>query len=1530
MRKITIITFLLLSFVSLFAQRAMENLDRGLVAAKIANGVYVNWRITGQEWNGVSYNIYRDGTKINVSPITGASNFIDASGTLSSKYKVTAIVDDVEQTPSKEVDVLPQAQINITLEEIPKIAGVPDSYYDLYRINDITAADLDGDGEYELIVKRVNEGYDSSNPFENKYYTLFDAYKLDGTFLWRIDVGPNLFHNVEITVIAYDFDSDGKAEVVMRTSEGTVDGLGNVIGDLGNAAGEAIPDGKTNYRDKLQNNGQWFEYEGPEYLSLFDGETGEMLDRIDHIARQPVSQWGAAGTQAGGLAHRATKFFYGAPYLDGKKPSLFISRGIYHRIKMAAYDIVNKEFQPRWTWDSASETGTYAGQGNHNYSIADVDNDGRDEIVYGSMTIDDDGTGLYTTGLGHGDALHVGDFDPFRKGLEVFACLENSPYYGTTFRTAEDGTILLQYIAGRDTGRSMAANVSNDYKGAELWPSQNGVFSASQREEISLPGGYSTNFRIFWDGDLLEELVDHNWNGTTRKGEGVVQKLIGNSWQNVLTTTGYFSCNDTKGTPCLQADLFGDWREELIFRSDDDKSIAIFFTTDYTEHRIYTLMHDMQYRQAIAWQMCGYNQPPHTSYFLGDKEGITIPPPPVMDNQRLVFNAASTTWTNGSANWTKDGVPVSYSDGSDVLFDVSGHVDNIQLTGTVSPKSMTVNSPGDYSIDMTNGKLSGVMKMVKQGNGTFQFNGNHDYSGSTEIWDGYVVFDGVLENTGVWINRFGEFSVTGTIVNNISMNYASVLYPGGKENIDSLKITDGDLELKENSIVEFDLKASNFESDVIALTNGSLSVEEGAVFRIIQLTGEIPAGDYTLMDVATVQGDIQEIEIEGLSTRITSLSHVNGKIILTVEDTRSAETIVWKGALEGAVWNQADVENFTLNGTDTYFVAGDNVIFDDNSDVKTVYLSGVVSPASVSVNTEGTYTFDGSGRIGGTASLAKTGSGKLILKGTNDYSGATVVNQGILAIESMPYLINNGSVGKNSDDPDLFIINGGTLTGATSSSIVSNKAVKIGSSGGVFDTNVDFDWDALITGGTLTKKGTKALSIFKNNTNDTLKIINGTVRLRAEEAYPAKNVVFESGTLSCYDNSGTYSSANWNIIVGEGKSGTINLDSRCDYTGKLTGGGTLTVMSPFVRSYLNGNWSAFTGTVIATTDSDGGDLSFNNNQGLPNAELNVAGALNVFNNAGTSFLLGALSGNSDGKLTGNHEWVIGAKNTSTIYNGRITAGSITKVGTGTLTLTNTSTYSGTTTINGGRLLLKNSSTTGSALGTGTIAVDNGAYLGGTGIVNGNVIVRNGGYVEPGDHTSSSWSSRIGTLTFEKNLTVLAGGTLTLSVRNLGNNPSDLIVVKGTFAIAGNVEVEIVNGNSEFVIGDKLKLFDLSAATISGSFANITLPPVAEGAEWDTSKLLTDGTVEVVSKSSALLDVNKTNLSVSPNPADTYVIVNLLADESFEIQIVNIEGRIVHTSRCNNGDKIDVSALPKGFYILKTNDRVPTSFKLIKQ
>ncbi|MDR0810703.1 MAG: rhamnogalacturonan lyase, partial [Paludibacter sp.] len=847
MKKLLFFTFCILHFTfNAFAQRQMENLGRGLVAAKVTNGVFVNWRITGQEWRGTDYNLYRDNVKINTAPLS-VSNFTDAAGTLTSTYQVAAIVGGVEQARCAAVGVKPNAYLEIPMRTLP-VRG--------YELNDATCADLDGDGEMEIIVKRLYPDWSPSA----QHFSYIEAYKLDGTLLWAINVGPNIFSDVETNVAAFDFDGDGKAEVFMRTSEGTVFANGDTIKSANGTV--------TNYRYASWGgeNGDYPNHStylcaGPEFLSLINGETGVEITRTDYIPRGVTGDWGDT------YGHRANKFFFGAPYLDGKKPSLFISRGIYTRIVMKTYDVtgsgMNMQLVPRWTFDTNTPgNSAYANQGNHNYNIADVDGDGRDEIVYGSMVVDDNGQGLYSTGLGHGDAIHTGDFDPYRKGLEVFACLESSPYYGTTLRAAENGQILLQYIKGSDCGRAIAANWSNAYAGAELAPGAGGgVWSASERRSVSTTAA-SQNFRIYWDGDLLEELVDHNMNNSLGKGEGRIDKWNGSAWQTLLTTSGYYSCNYTKGTPCLQADLLGDWREEVIYRSADDTKLRIYFSTAPTAHRIYTLLHDHQYRQAICWQMCGYNQPPHASFFLGEKEEITVPPPPAMSNGKMVYSPDSVNFWNNV-------------NGKDLLFDISGATNNyIMLYNSISPKTLTVNSPTDYYFNLTNHSITGNSLVVKQGSGTATFHGIL-FAEKMELWDSKTITLGTV-SANIWMNFFAELDATGFLDHNVEMNYGSKLYVGGEGYNNAMYIGYNTLHigenliLKNNSILQFDLNNDTLLCDKIIL-NDTLKIAGNPVFQIIAAGDTLAAGDYTLIETQNISGNIADIKIEGLATQIISL-----------------------------------------------------------------------------------------------------------------------------------------------------------------------------------------------------------------------------------------------------------------------------------------------------------------------------------------------------------------------------------------------------------------------------------------------------------------------------------------------------------------------------------------------------------------------------------------------------------------------------------------------------------------------------------
>ncbi|WP_281254500.1 rhamnogalacturonan lyase [Paenibacillus rigui] len=588
-------------------KRQMEFLDRGLVAVKTNDGVFVSWRLLGTEPSGISFNLYRDGKKVNMTPITISTNYLDTSGTSASTYTVRAVVNGKEQPSSDKVNVWGGSYLDVPLHK-PADGVNPDGSTFTYNANDASVGDVDGDGQYEIILK-----WDPSNSKDNSQSgvtgdVFVDAYKLDGTFLWRISLGRNIRAGAHYTqFMVYDLDGDGKAEVAMRTADGAVDGAGKVIGDK-----------NADYR-----NASGYVLSGPEYLTLFEGATGKELVSVPfEPARGKVTDWGDA------YGNRVDRFLATIAYLDGKRPSLVMARGYYAKTSLVAYNWRDGQFTKQWSFTSNGNP-LYEAQGNHSLTAIDVDGDGKDEIVYGAMTFDDNGQVLYSTGLGHGDALHVGDLDPDRPGLEVFKVMEHkdSPY-GAAEWDAATGKVIWGVFTGKDTGRGMSADIDPRYKGEEQWASGGVGLYTVKGEKLGSTTPSSVNFGIWWDGDLLRELLDHNYDAAITAGPGKIDKwdYINGTTVNLLTASGTLSNNTTKGNPSLQADILGDWREEAIWRTADSSALRIYTTTDVTEHRFPTLMHDPVYRLDVAWQNVAYNQPPHTSYYLG--EGMTEPPAP--------------------------------------------------------------------------------------------------------------------------------------------------------------------------------------------------------------------------------------------------------------------------------------------------------------------------------------------------------------------------------------------------------------------------------------------------------------------------------------------------------------------------------------------------------------------------------------------------------------------------------------------------------------------------------------------------------------------------------------------------------------------------------------------------------------------------------------------------------------------------------------------------------------------------------------
>lgn len=603
----------LLAPISLIGQPYLaEHLNRGMVGIPVDGGMYLSWRMLYEDKQNTFFDIYRiddngKELKLNDSPIKNTTDFFDSKvdWSINNRWSLRLNNNEVASWtfPKNKVRV-PYISIPIDRPEGGEIAGI--SYH--YQANDASIGDLDGDGEYEIVLKWNPSN--AKNPPQRGLSgnTFLDAYKLNGQKLWRIDLGHNIRSGAATTnFLVFDFDMDGKAEICCKTADGTVDGEGHVLGDK-DVDWRTLDKDSPTYGKIVK---------GPEFLTVFDGETGRALDSHEYIpTRYPLDGWGGIGGNCGNdnTGGRSDRFSACVALLDGKTPSPVMIRGWYGRTVVVAWTFVGKKLRPLWTFDSACPGYEgYSGMANHGVTVADFDGDGFDEICVGAMTVDHNGNGLYTTGLRHGDAMHVGKLIPSRKGIQVFGVHENEGNHPIVKKTpalamfdGATGHIIWQDGFGKDAGRGVAANIDPRFDGAECWCNYGGLRRGDTGEIITSKKPSSCNFNIYWDADSLSELLDHTsiskWNWITETTD------------LVMKAEGVVSNNGTKGNPCLSGDILGDWREEVIWADENQKELRIYVTTVQAENKRVTLMNDRQYRLAIAWQNVAYNQPPHTSY----------------------------------------------------------------------------------------------------------------------------------------------------------------------------------------------------------------------------------------------------------------------------------------------------------------------------------------------------------------------------------------------------------------------------------------------------------------------------------------------------------------------------------------------------------------------------------------------------------------------------------------------------------------------------------------------------------------------------------------------------------------------------------------------------------------------------------------------------------------------------------------------------------------------------------------------------
>jgi rhamnogalacturonan endolyase len=572
-----------------------EQLGRGVVVCRTAEGdsVSVSWRYLEEDDISTGFNVYRDGKKINKTPVT-ASSYLKLPYEGGATYEVRT-VDKNKESHRKDgrfvlKDDAPKGYLSVPLE-IPEGGTTPDGRRYNYSANDASVGDVDGDGEYEIILK-----WDPSNSHDNAHdgYTgnvLFDCYRLDGTRLWRIDLGRNIRAGAHYTqFMVYDLDGDGKAEVVMKTSDGTIDGKGKLIGDA-----------EADYRTHTGRLGRILS--GNEYLTVFSGQTGENLCTVDYVPGLNTGNWGDD------YGNRSERYLACVAYLDGSHPSVVMCRGYYERTTLTAWDWDGKQLTQRWAFDSQNPgMRGWGGQGNHNLRVADVDADGKDEIVYGAMCVDNDGKGLWNTRMGHGDAMHLMGFFPDSDLLQVWDVHENRRD-GSTLVQAATGEVIFQIPSNADVGRGMAADIDPTNYGVEMWSSTSGGI-LNLKGEVIAPAFISTNFAVWWTGDLNRELLDgariSKYNPATKRADVIMDMSRECSFNN-----------GTKSNPCLEVDLLGDWREEVIVRTRRSDELRIYVTDYTTQYRFYTLMQDIPYRLSVATQNVAYNQPSELGCYFG-------------------------------------------------------------------------------------------------------------------------------------------------------------------------------------------------------------------------------------------------------------------------------------------------------------------------------------------------------------------------------------------------------------------------------------------------------------------------------------------------------------------------------------------------------------------------------------------------------------------------------------------------------------------------------------------------------------------------------------------------------------------------------------------------------------------------------------------------------------------------------------------------------------------------------------------------
>lgn len=1434
----------------LWAQRIQQPLGRGVVAVQNGSTLFVSWRKLAQEPENARYNVYYRTaggslyTKLNATPLAVTNTTTTTSAIpVGSEIAVALVVNGVEGEKSAPFAFKSHSVRGTFLELNYENTIVP---YEGYVTKFIWPADLNGDGEYDYVVDRISVNDGVSDKVQ--------GYLADGTYLWTLDMGPNIriSRGQDDMVLAYDMNCDGRAEVVIKSSDGTRfwDSTNHTWGAYLMGKEDTDGDGIVDYTAQSVKN-------PPQYVTCVDGLTGCELSTIEMPMCSDGSNTYTRTNKSAYMNEEYSKYngHMGIVYLDGVHPSVveeYLVRdvgGTHHNYVTAwGYDFVAGKaagWVQKYHW-SRNDKRPWPAEFHH-IRVGDVDLDGKDEMLEGGYAVDDNGTMLFSAGISHGDRFRMSDINPDRPGLETFAIQQYAPdMLGEIVYDAATGSPLIKHYlsAVGDVGRGECMDVNKSSKGYEFWSTMGTLYSCDGKV-VSTSAPFPRE-GIWWDGELDREML------SSPDGNGfnaMVQKYDGTRLIEMAKLSGWSVMCEYGCRPAFFGDIMGDWRDEVVLRKGNTTSTSgiVGFSTDYaTAYSLYCLQQEPAYRLQCTTR--GYYQSPFPAYYLGyDMPSPPLPPCMVTD---LVWKEGS-AWDLSSATFTDFGraAAAPFANGKSVLFGVDGKATSpITLEGTLEPSVVYAMPPKGMNYTWNgSGTLAGSMELWKSQNGTLTVNCPLSYSGKTVVSEGTLELNSSLAGP-LELRAKGTLAGNGilkdTLIFEGALNYEGCRVKPGTDAAPYGTLTfSKDLMLNKKVYFETNLQtAAPAQCDLIKV-QGNVTITAPCVFNFIPAESKPAAGEYAVMEwTGDFAGDTALFTVSGLVGLSCHLDVKGRQLVLTIDAQRKpAQDVVWTGAGSTA-WDY-QTENFSWQGVSTAFVAGDQIVFGDSALKSTVVMEEQLPTSGVLFENETkAYTLSGNGGFSGSGGLTKSGAGKLTLSTLNNsYTGVTALNGGVVTVASLADGGSPSSLGSAASAASNWLMGKSTLV-VNNNNTATNRGLTLTDTATVSVPSGITSLKGIIQGtGTLVKAGSGQLNLTYGGTNP---YTGGTILKAGILAMGSYNSSFgrtggtlqlEGGTVQIFSNDATSQVPQFNyaVTLPAGKTVTLNAGRRCAISGSFSGGGTLNLYIPYVRCDISSNWSKFTGKLNVT----GRDLRFAASLDMSHTALTLGDGVYMGHFASGSG--SALSGSSKiGSLSStyttstlvNGTYSIGYDSTSTTFAGNLNGVTVNKYGTGSWTLTGAS--SATINIYDGAVVAGN---TTAAITTGTITVNSGATLTGGGIVK-NVKVNKGGIL-----ATSVNNYTLTSMTLSGSCSMASGSLLQVKRRMARN---DSWIVNGTLSmIAPTVKILVLSGTLQ--AGDSLQLFT-GSGRVSLTGKAVYEPQVpGDGLEWDDSDLATLGVLRVV-------------------------------------------------------------------------------------